>query len=238
MNSAIINNLFEFWTQVGKSNACYREEPNYEVVSVTGSDWPNRVFDVDSELVNQDLIFRMKSEELPANLTLKDPINKEKLVGLDFGFDQKNMALNYDSYLEPEIVEPCIKEATSKEQLAQFAQTASQSFGYTVDPEIVFKTQQNTQGVFFYLYESNGRSLGCGILYMDSNQLAGLHMIGTLKEGRGQGIGKKMTQFLLQKGKSEGAKIAVLQASAMGENIYRRLGFETFGGLQTYRVPK
>ncbi|BDD05595.1 GNAT family N-acetyltransferase [Aureibacter tunicatorum] len=70
----------------------------------------------------------------------------------------------------------------------------------------------------------------------DSNDNAELHMIGTVPEGRGKGIGKSMTEYLLLEAKANNAKSCVLHASAMGARIYTKLGFQAYGELETYRI--
>jgi predicted acetyltransferase len=78
--------------------------------------------------------------------------------------------------------------------------------------------------------------LGCGIIFFDSNNNAGLHMIGTISNGRGKGIGTKMTKKLLLEAKANKSEFCVLHASMMGENIYKKLGFNSFGELETYLI--
>ena len=72
----------------------------------------------------------------------------------------------------------------------------------------------------------NNEYLCCGIIFYDSNNNAGLHMIGTISNGRGKGIGTKMTKKLLLEAKANKSEFCVLHASMMGENIYKKLGFE------------
>ncbi len=80
--------------------------------------------------------------------------------------------------------------------------------------------------------------LGCGLIFFDSNNNAGFHMIGTVPGSRGKGIGRSMTENLLQKAKDNNAKYYVLHASPMGEPIYSKLGFKTFDEIETYSILK
>ena len=63
-------------------------------------------------------------------------------------------------------------------------------------------------------------------------------MIGTLPKGRGKGIGKSMTERLLIQAKENNANHCVLHASLMGESIYKKLGFEPYGEIETYKILK
>lgn len=237
MNKLIIANLFEFWTCIGNCNDRLSLEQGYRTVSMIDSDWPNRVYAVsDSDQNLPFIVERMRRGDIPSSITMAVSNNLANFQELKFGFPQKNMALELKN--TSEVTDTHIVRAVTKKQLSDFARTASGSFGYRVDPEVVYQTSLEMEKVYFFIYQNEGVVLGCGIVYLDENQNAGLHMIGTLASGRGQGIGKKMTQHLMHIGKSKGAKMATLQASAMGENIYRKLGFKTYGGMETYRLNK
>ena len=52
------------------------------------------------------------------------------------------------------------------------------------------------------------------------------------------GIGKSMTEKLLLEAKENNMNYCVLHASLLGESIYKKLGFEVFGEIETYRILK
>ena len=64
---------------------------------------------------------------------------------------------------------------------------------------------------------------------------AGLYNISTVPAFRGRGIGSLMTWQPLRDARAAGCDLAILQASADGVGIYRRLGFETYGGITEYK---
>lgn len=61
-------------------------------------------------------------------------------------------------------------------------------------------------------------------------------MIGTVPDERGKGIGKQMTQKLINEAKSKNKSYCVLHASKMGKPIYLKLGFKEYGDIKTYRI--
>jgi GNAT superfamily N-acetyltransferase len=55
----------------------------------------------------------------------------------------------------------------------------------------------------------------------------GLYNIATVEHARRRGLGAAMTERIAVDGVAEGCAVAVLQASAMGQPVYRRLGYRT-----------
>lgn len=58
--------------------------------------------------------------------------------------------------------------------------------------------------------------------------------VNTLEDYRRQRIGTSITLTALQKAQKQGYRVAILSASPMGINIYRRLGFQEYGTFSTY----
>lgn len=68
--------------------------------------------------------------------------------------------------------------------------------------------------------------------------VAGIYAVATLPEERGKGLGAHITAEPLRMVHALGYRVGVLQASAAGHPVYRRLGFQDFGGLPLYvRMP-
>ncbi len=72
------------------------------------------------------------------------------------------------------------------------------------------------------------------LVFFDSKKNAGFHMIGTIRKGRGKGIGNKITRKLIAEALHNNCKNCVLHASQLGENIYKRLGFISYGEIGTF----
>jgi ribosomal protein S18 acetylase RimI-like enzyme len=60
-----------------------------------------------------------------------------------------------------------------------------------------------------------------------SHGVAGIYWVGTVDDARGRGLGWTVTATAVNAGFDLGAESASLQASSMGESLYRRMGFET-----------
>ncbi len=239
MNEQIINNLYEFWSLIGLRLNNLAEADGYKAVSVSGSDWPNRIYSVINKKYTFEKILALSQYgKLPEFITLEKPCDYVNNSALEFMFGQKNMSVDLKTIKSDFLANENIFQVKTEEDSVDFAKTASEAFGYRVDEKLAFEVSRITEKVRMYIYKNDNECLGCGIVYFDTNNNAGLHMIGTVPKGRGKGIGKYMTEMLLSVSKKNGKDFCVLHASLMGEPIYRKLGFEPFGELETYRILK
>ena len=86
----------------------------------------------------------------------------------------------------------------------------------------------------FAIEDETGRIVGCGgICYQKEmpspDNLSGtngyLMNIFSLPEWRGQGIGRKIIEFLIQDAQSRGTEKIYLESSEMAKNLYYEIGF-------------
>jgi len=121
--------------------------------------------------------------------------------------------------------------------LRQWIHVASIGFGvreefekvwYDFFVDAVFDTRFRT-----YLAVLNGQPVGTSQLFLSAGA-AGIYNVTCIPEARGQGIGAAITLAPLLKAREMEYQVAILQASRLGYNIYRRLGFQDFGKLSVY----
>jgi ribosomal protein S18 acetylase RimI-like enzyme len=237
VNKEILKNLYEFWTYIGKKTNRLVENDHYKSVSVVDSDWPNRVFSISAgEDILPDIIDLIQEKLLPNIIAMPKPNSLENHPHAKLFLRQRNMALNLKTVEINSKNDENIKQVRTKEDALKFANIASDAFGYKVDGNIIYLVSEDSSKVRIFTYLQNNEYLGCGIVFFDANNNAGLHMIGTTPNGRGKGIGTKMTEKLLWEAKANKSENCVLHASMMGENIYKKLGFISFGELETYRI--
>ncbi len=89
---------------------------------------------------------------------------------------------------------------------------------------------------YFYpvVAEVDKKIIGCGIAIVHGN-ISWLGTIIVLPEFRRRGIGKEITSHLVQYCKDRGCITQLLTASAMGESVYRQLGFKTSAEYISYK---
>jgi GNAT superfamily N-acetyltransferase len=74
-------------------------------------------------------------------------------------------------------------------------------------------------------------------LALRAGEVAGLYYVGTVPEARGRRLGELCTRAATNAGLDMGARTVVLQASIMGEPLYRKMGYELLRYYRWYRTP-
>ncbi|HSG44718.1 MAG TPA: GNAT family N-acetyltransferase [Anaerolineales bacterium] len=123
------------------------------------------------------------------------------------------------------------------ETLKKWVHVATTGFGmypevediwYDFFAETVFNNPFRT-----YLALLNGKPVGTSQLFT-SGGVAGIYNVSSIPEARGQGIGTAITLAPLLEARKRGYRVGVLQASSVGYNVYRKIGFNDFGKLSVF----
>lgn len=149
------------------------------------------------------------------------------------------MAINLSSLPKDQSMHPALRivPVVDGYALRQWIHVASIGFRisekyekvwYDFFVDAIFNPQFRT-----YLALLNGKPVGTSQLFL-SEGVAGIYNVTCIPEARSQGIGSAVTLAPLLEAREMGYRIAVLQASKRGYNVYRRLGFQDFGNLSVY----
>jgi GNAT superfamily N-acetyltransferase len=84
-----------------------------------------------------------------------------------------------------------------------------------------------------YLALLNGKPVATSQLFTSAG-VAGIYNVTCLPEARNQGVGTAVVLAPLLEARDMGYQVGILQASSMGYNVYRRIGFQDFGKLSLY----
>jgi GNAT superfamily N-acetyltransferase len=85
--------------------------------------------------------------------------------------------------------------------------------------------------------DSRPVGVSCAFLTRGSSGIAGVYDVGVLPEYRNQGIGKALTHAVCVWARDRGYRIAGLNATPMGEPVYRALGFHSLRRSETWHCP-
>jgi hypothetical protein len=121
-----------------------------------------------------------------------------------------------------------IRRVETREDLAHFQGTAFAGFGLPAAAGPRFLTEQlwARPNVRFYLGTVGGEP-ACTSALVTTESVAGIYWVATLPVFRGSGLGEAVTWEAMKGGVDAGCDVASLQASAMGQPVYQRMGFET-----------
>lgn len=211
----------------------------YDYVKPNNYSWPSKVFGINGSKINfRKLYLKMKNEELPNSISiLENKVMEAQLVEHQFILKSsvKGMYLNLHEKDKPTENFISIKRVDDNEKAIEFASIASYSFRYEILSSTIMALVGSSQ-LKLFIGKYNNKYVSCGMVFLDKNGISGLHMIGTLPDYRGFGLGKIMTNKLMFEAFKNESKQVVLVASESGERIYSKLGFKAEGNLKSYSI--
>jgi len=152
-------------------------------------------------------------------------------AGLEQVYEMPAMVLAGKTKLLAPPADVELTQVASQAEATDFWQVATEAYASNGFPQEVFAHYENHEGltaanVTAFLARFAGRPAGISMTIL-SHELAGIYWVGSIPEARGRGLGRAVTAAAVAAGYEMGAESASLQASPMGEGIYRQMGFET-----------
>lgn len=227
-----IENLTLLWQLVGKSSQSFTRKTNYSFNDIKNSDWPNRTwFDATYDFdVNDILRVKNQMPDLPESSIMPsweifDRQKRDLFINNGFQevFKQWGMGMHLSRNFEGSSSAD-IKTVSTNSEAQIFAEAASLSFGYHINPELIKRTFGH-ENIEFYVAVSGGKAAGSGILFCSGN-IAGIHAVGVVPTMRRKGIARKLMLHILENAYAKNMAYATLQASEMARPMYLDLGFK------------
>lgn len=119
------------------------------------------------------------------------------------------------------------------EGLDAWTAICSQAFGYSIDGEVVHRLAADSRAVFF-LAHADGEGAATALTFQTGDTI-GIHQVGVPKAFRGRGIAQRLMAHVMAHCHASGSRYVTLQASAAGEGIYRKIGFEAQFAVRNYQ---
>ncbi|GIW41658.1 MAG: hypothetical protein KatS3mg076_2235 [Candidatus Binatia bacterium] len=135
------------------------------------------------------------------------------------------------------------RRVADRATLGDFAEVAGRAWAtYGVPPEVprLLFVREESLGfphVFAVVGYWRGEPVS-GALAVLSHGIAGVYWVSTVPEARGRGFGEAATRWVTNAAFDAGARWVSLQASPMGEKIYRRMGFVEIGRYRLFLGPE
>ncbi|MFX1391369.1 MAG: GNAT family N-acetyltransferase [Promethearchaeota archaeon] len=248
INYYIENNLDDFYIKSAK-HPNFISQINERLMWVFSkhADWPECIFRANFEKKNiedeiNQVIHFIKEAQIPNGWTigpLTFPSNLGSFLeksGFKNVYQQAGMAADLKSLIKSHISQTDLKiiKIESEMHLKEWKEIVSQVFNIRVDFELLeyLLLQEETK---FYLGTFKGTPVSALMLYLSSG-VAGLHAVSTLSEYRSKGFGLIISKTALIDAFYLGYQIGVLQASSLGERVYRKLGFKKYCDVISYTL--
>jgi GNAT superfamily N-acetyltransferase len=235
---------------IDSSRQLFELDPDAEIE--TGAGWvfaagrsshpliSNAAFRVDDGLEPNELLHRAQAFFASRNRGFAiwarteavdgDLVDCAERAGLKAAYEMPEMVLSEKAEEGPPPDGAELRRVASPQDASQYWQVAISAYASLGFPPEVFAYYQNSDGLWAdnvaaFLAHVDGRPAGIAMTIV-SHGVAGIYWVGCTEDARGQGLGRRMTAAAVNAGLDMGAKTASLQASPMGEGLYRQMGFE------------
>lgn len=250
INHLITSNLFQLYEFIGKEKGCLLHKgKNVDWVISKPSCWPNMIFNTritgqnkSDEIKEISGLIRQKAAppfwiitpetdgEIEMVLENNGMIAIDQLPGMsiDLGqFIKRNQGKNKIADLE-------ITEVSSAEQLSHWCEIVDKVIfkGKKLNQELFIRLTGNPS-IHFYTGYIQDIPAATSMSFI-SPPSAGFYNIATLPAFRKKGFGTAMTSYSMVEAGNKGCTTGILHASIMGEPVYSKMGYQTYGEYKVF----
>jgi len=222
-----IDNLTTLWKTVATPLLSYHENDPFQFSLIKNSGWPNRLWfreDITEENLTQILEIITENPGLVIPYWNIFGSNSNEIFEKN-GFEIRNqlvaMALKLGKKF-PIQNKLTFKRVLNEEDAKIWSDIYPLSFNYVISKETLVHNYENVK---FYLVHFDEKPIGTLTIFQ-TGKIMGIHGVGVIPEMRKKGFAEEIMKFAINEAIDANCDYAHLQASALGKNIYTRLGFE------------
>jgi predicted GNAT family acetyltransferase len=125
-----------------------------------------------------------------------------------------------------------IRRVTTEEDVLRFVEISASAYSvYGMPPEVVYQnfsspSRMLVPHVAAFIAYMKGKPAATALTLV-KNEIAGVYWVGTIEEYRKKGLAAAVVTEVTNAGFDLGACVNTLQATVMGEPLYKKLGYET-----------
>jgi predicted GNAT family acetyltransferase len=237
-------NLMVFFNLLAASaDTAILRTPHYSCLQVENSTYPSVLFLPKFTLENApDILEKVRNSSLPQVMRcspiLTDKITLQGLVeNTAYQRTWAAMSLNLDDLKSLEKDNDLeIKVITEQADIKSWTKIVGTELmnDANLDDTLFYKMSKNPS-CKFYLASKNGIPAATAMTIITDEEV-GIYLIATSLAYRKQGIGKQITVQPLLDAKEFGCTFAHLEATALGESVYKKIGFVKMADIPVFRI--
>jgi hypothetical protein len=246
--SLIEENLDYFYVKSSEfPNFSSKLNENVNWIFCSEVDWPNCIFKTDLvhsiDKIIKDVKRQILDFKAPNSWTvgpLSNPLNLGEILEehqFKNVYHQSGMGLKLSNLKNSKnALESLEVQIIDDDSLEGWSNCVSKSFNnikISIGLIKFLKKQEN----FTFFAGIHENEIVTALMRVDFPQsVTGLHAVSTLPDHRGNGYALKLSRMALIDAFNKSRKIAVLQASSMGEKVYIKLGFRKYCDIYSYEL--
>lgn len=236
--NANIFNVTNLWASVSKPFNGYASDGTISYSRIRNSEWPNKIWS--NQVLTSETLENIKTLVKTSEITMRfidfeyvNRTNNEliKSSGLEHTSSLLGMHLKLTNHFETHS-RVHVKMVTKTSEAKVWSAVFKQSFDYAISENVIIKNMDKIQ---FYIAFDETKPIGAVKLHITKN-IAGIYSLGVPKTFRGKGYAKEIMHFVLNNAMQQGATLATLQASKLGQGMYERMGFQKDFTMNSYKL--
>ncbi|OJJ16339.1 hypothetical protein BKI52_34165 [marine bacterium AO1-C] len=227
------HNLITLWEEMSKPHGAYFSQTAYSYCFSTSTPWLNRLWL--KEPASLSLLTEIKEliqntgqpmmVSCPVQFDSKpSPLFEE--LGFTTLFDHPGMSLKLETPLEStQALE--LRQVSNSTEAQLWSQLFQTCYNFLIPPHYLEacygpKKEKHTP-LFFIVYNTDNAAIGT-IALNYTQDIVGFHALGIIPEMRRRGYAEQVMKHIINIGVGQRKPYATFQSSAMGKQIYLRLG--------------